>query len=693
MNIRNSITTKDISFEHTLTELFSWTLARQQSKRALSGKFILHYIYFFNNKNDIQCYIDTKERFSHSIFSDAYIEELLSKPLTDTELLYYILHLDNKVPTTLGPKLSNWVCKNEDSTTGQPPEIRDMIFNIDLRKLARHFELYTTISEQSNEQLREQLQQYIQTVFVFEPRIAGVCNEYCTTLFEQLAWITVYALADKDCFNQFENEYRIVLQEQKVQGEFANSVTHATRQMHQDSPQLTEKQLNLKRNIANAYKKYSFYNQIATCILIILTILQIICITAPISTITKQSIILTNNTLFYIVMLSFSVLLLSLRFIPIYLSSKANQLHTILNHYDIDPNLHEFAKIKNVKTQGITYKIFKDTTTEHTTREKTRVILNICTTLSIIILFILSVVMQSFPIVVAGISLIMVFYIYIDLIYIDWKFTNHYNELDKRGSSDTKHPISLGFAKIFAWEYNKHHHHFMHTNIQQTEHSPQCTRYIFISVADRIKNNLIVSTCIILVCNITALIAGIVEYMLPYNTYFKFNEPRYYSVFAFSLVLIIGIANIILLIRTNDAFKQMYNFQYLAGADYMNDDVLVHKYCNYYDKRMISELDIARGIYKYNCKEFEKGHLITDITPESDRMILLHQHLGSAVRTTISVWLLCLAFLSIVVWHCQITAGLWAIPIFAILNVLLVLLILPRCKEKQLGTVIKHKKL
>lgn len=258
MNFRTSVKDGITPLETALVDLFSLKMARSTTRRALSGKYILHYIYFYNYNDLPNAYSNTEEWLRHSIFTDDYIgDRLLSdNSINDTELLYYVMHLEAPLPKNLAPKLSNLI-KKSDSTTGQPPEVRSMILHIDPDKLSRHFERFYERQLEWNAKLPEQLSGYVQSILEADARINGVCQEYCSQIFEQLAWITVYSLADNDCFDQYENAYRIMLQQRNRVQEPPQPDTASDRADAVPSDADVQK---LKNRIAEEYRKVSFYS-------------------------------------------------------------------------------------------------------------------------------------------------------------------------------------------------------------------------------------------------------------------------------------------------------------------------------------------------------------------------------------------------------------------------------------------------
>lgn len=83
-----------------------------------------------------------------------------------------------------------------------------------------------------------------------------------------------------------------------------------------------------------------------------------------------------KKMLFYIIMLSVSIILLLFRFIPFYLAKTKNRLKVILDYYDRDPCFQKYAQIENVNISAITYDTYRDTCYFHTELEKNRRVLN-----------------------------------------------------------------------------------------------------------------------------------------------------------------------------------------------------------------------------------------------------------------------------------------------------------------------------
>lgn len=292
---------------------------------------------------------------------------------------------------------------------------------------------------------------------------------------------------------------------------------------------------------------------------------------------------------------------------------------------------------------------------------------------------------------VAGLSATMVAWILIDVSIMNHRYAGRYNELDQRAVKPGTNPMYSGFAKLLSWDYDMERRWFIHKDMSRlNQHTADCIRYIFLAFADRLRNSWTVITVLTFLLNFTMLIAGVVEYMLPFNTYFRIQTPEYYATFSLALIIIIGIINITVLLKTNEHYDKITLFKYLPGAGYQNDDEIIRTYHHYHDNGTIMNLDVDRGVYKYNCTHFEKGKLITDIFPEDDRMIFFFRQYSRISRVTMIVWTLCLFFVCIVVWHCHILWGLLAIPVTAVCNVALVAWILPYIDGRRIGGIIEE---
>lgn len=375
MNLRKPINSNIESFETLLINSFSFEKARPTNKKPVSGRFILHYLYFCNYNNEETMSFSQADWLPLSVFTDKYIDERQKQPFDDTDLFYYIMFIEPKIPSTLNPTLSNLVGKKEDSTTQPVPAVREMILNIDIQKLSAHFN--TLIELQTDDQTTDKLADYISYIFEADSRIAGVCNEYCTQIPEQLAWTFIYALSNKECFDQYENAYRISLQSKDTPNTAKTQVIHSEND---------KKENNIKQKLIEKYKTLKTYNQVTTCIIFALSIFQMICLAVPLFS-TIPQIRGWNSTLFYIVMLCFSIVLLFLRFIPFYFAKNSNKLKVILDFWEKDPSFRDYNHVKNLDLYAISYNIFNDTSYLHTSREKKRKIMNICVGVSCVFFF------------------------------------------------------------------------------------------------------------------------------------------------------------------------------------------------------------------------------------------------------------------------------------------------------------------
>lgn len=707
MNLRTSLAANITPFETAMVDFFSLDMARPKGKRSLRGTYFLHYLLTQNYNHLILEYDSSDKWLSLSVFTDAYIEErTINRPVIESELLYYIIHPDIN-PQNLGPMLSDWVQKKEDSTSGQRPDVRDIIFNIDIHKLSHHFS--ALLEQRLNEKNEtESIYTYIQSILDADERIAGVCAEYTANHAEALAWITVYALSDKECFDYYENQYRISLQKKtycltehsgirNIKDDLSNydandnqPFTDAGENHWSDS----DEDIAVKNRIGKALRTEFLHNHVSTYILFALTVLQIICLAAPICAPTHDKINSFNITLFYIIMLSCSIVLLLCRFIPFYYANYTYRIKILLDNFDRDPDFKKLCSMPNIDLRAIAYRIFEDMSNNHMSQERNRSMIHIGLILFSILFFIISITVNSFPVLVSGICSGFIFYLYADSLINDIGYSVRYSQMDNRPTKRGKHTMVIGYAKLFSWDYNCENGKFERLDMDLiNNHSASCIRFIFRSIADRLRNTWTVITGLTLILNIVTLITGIIQYLVPFTDYFRFPNDYYYSNFSMLLIIATGIINITVLLKTNDHYKNLCRFQYLAGIQYMSDEYIMQEYMHYYNQGTITKLDVCRGIYEYNCTFFEDGKLVTSIFPEDDRMIIVHRQYARIGRVTISMVLICLVIISITVWHFHILKGLWAIPVTALLYVPVTFWVLPKADMKIKGRIIEENNL
>lgn len=319
----------------------------------------------------------------------------------------------------------------------------------------------------------------------------------------------------------------------------------------------------LRERISAKYRSVSTLCSLSIRLLFVLLSAQIITMVIPIS-IWGLHDTSGKKTLFYICMLSFSIVILLLRFIPMNLAKQKSRLKVILDHYDSDPYLQKYALIENIPITSIHFNMFRDTCYYHTELEKNRKVLNAGVAISISGNFIISLLQQSFPLMTACVALTMLIYMWIDVIIMNHRYASAYNRLDERELLPGTDPVSGGFGKMYSWDFDTGIHSFRHPRILPSDlHSASCIRYIFLAYVDRLSNNWTIITVLLFLLNFIMLIAGIVEYMLPFNYYFRLPTPEFYSAFSLILIISMGIVNITTLLWTEDHYDRLTLFAYL----------------------------------------------------------------------------------------------------------------------------------
>jgi hypothetical protein len=657
MNYRTSPGENIASLEETFIRCFQLNIPTVPQTGSPSNKHTFHALFVSHNSNHgkkINIDNDDQTLLANSVFTDEFISETVKKGLSDADTLYYIIHPDRNFPT--GSKhsalLSNMSNKNF-SGKEQPPVIRKLLKNIDYNKMAAHIENLIEENKAASPDMERNLRIYIDTLLSTELSLADYCTALnCHTVADYLTCILLYALFDDINFKEYVNGHRDLIKT-------TNTAKQASSVRDEDSVPLIEE-----------FRKSSFISKVTTYLLIALYVIQIICLTIPLA----HSDMLNQGDksfiLFCIIMLSISWMLITLRILPFYFAQNTSRLQLAL----------EYSLIHNY-TEPL--KKFKNNSPSYSSIHKNRKLLLYILDISVVFFLGLSIAFNSLPLLAAGYAATIAVLLMIDHIFHDIHALREYDKNTMPASSTAAPAVYRGMAKLYAWDYNEKTCDFKHRNIYESAmYSPTCMKYIFNEVVDRYNSLMKNSFAILTTTNIVAIIAGIFQYIFPMHKYFRLPNTTSFLIFSIGWIFINGIANIIILLKTDSIFNTITRFTYYSNDYNAHEKGIRNEFTRAYVGGIITDIDICRGVYNYCYARFDQGIPVDRINPTDDRMLYIHKNISTRVHFRLIGILLLLAYFCVFIWHFHSMAGLIILPALILIYVGLTCFIFPYVDRK-----------
>jgi hypothetical protein len=546
----------------------------------------------------------------------------------------------------------------------QPPAIRKILYGIDYDKLCNHISETIDSALQDNVKIDVQLKEYITSVLQADTYINQLlCNDIvCNTDAEYLSWFLLYSLFDENNFSTYVNTYK----ETHIE---AKTMSHPFNEPSYDA------------TVLKLYKRNNFYKKFSTYILIALYSFQIMFLAIPFSHHLGQTNVSNMPFLMYtIIMLTVSIVLIALRYIPFHFSKTAISLRMELQN--MHPNEYSLVLTDRKDT-------FTDTSKSYTTIWNIRRIMIASLPFIFVIFFIISIWIKSFPIFIACVTFCVAIYIYADhflnSIYVYHHYASlFYNENGQNHDTNIIDSYKRGKAMLLTWNYDEEKGIFTHDNYFNTKaHSDECIRYIMNQVVDSEKSRWNIVSAIMMVVNFVNIVIGIIQFVLPCETYFDMPSDTYYSIFCILFIFFSGVINIYILLNADKHYGTIGYFRYYSSMSSSNKVYLQQTYYKNYINGTITDIHLVRGIYNYCQNIFEQGIPVEQIMPEADRTTMQHIHISSVNRNIICSLLLDLTILCLV-WHFDNLYLLFAIPVNILLFLLVTFVISPKIRKRNL---------
>lgn len=619
----------------------------------------------------------------------------------ENPLLYYIIHRSEPFPTNskYSQYLSNLFRKN-NSDKHQPKQVRTLLHAIDFEKLT--VRIHTLMLQRSlslpasevvdsalaatnhsasmtsdsalaaaspsasmtaDSSLTANLSAYMDSVLAMEPQLQHLLQDaHITALDAQLAALILYSLFDSASFTEYWKGICIPDVFQPAPNTAASSDTEYT-----------------EAQVALQIKQKHLISQISIITLICLTIIQMVCLVVPFiySQANTQSSYASSYLAFLLMMLIVSVILFSLRKIPFkYAKQTAEAQLSLLSE---DSFFTEDALPK--------YRRFQNRSQNMASRTFLRRIMIFAEGLLWIIFAALSFILNSLPIFIAGVALTLIFYLEADHL-LNRKYASQYDTANSPYRSDKKPIIAAGEAKIYNWDYDASRNAFRHHRITAPPQcSADCIRYIFYARINRYEYQWQIAGILLSTLNVFTLIVGILQFLLPFASFVRISNPNGFLFFCMLLMISTGIYYIIMLLKTEERFRNQMQLEYYCSNAPLSDDFLKKTFTTLYGQGIFKNVDIGHGIYYYNCVRFEEGATIYEILPEDDRMLVIHRYYDAFRRVSDDFLFFTIAYVCFFVWHLGLLSALWGLPVIAAVYFLFAFYLFPKWDEE----LMKHK--
>lgn len=667
MNYRNRISPNIPSLESIFVESLKADINYREPTKIPSNRQTIYYLLF--KQEMLPANPDEKKILQYSILKDSFLEKLYAIDLTDEKqynepLLYYIIHRNEPFPTNskYSQFLSNMFQKNFTGK-GQPPQVRTILNAIDIHKLSEYIDSMIQRQDRMKPDITTQLAVYIKKILLAEPKLSEIVEfSESSPISEQLSWILLYSLFDDI---NFENYYHY-----NKSSSTSHIESFPTKQSSKTSDSSSiQKKYNYINTISKKCRSSILYSKLSTYILLSITAVQMVCFVIPFSLFEYRSVTNQKFLLFCILMLIVAVFLFILRYIPYYFSRKAATYKIMLDNYEENPfsvfPTFEYHKLAPIHSHDIQ-------------RKENRKIL-LCILFSFwIVSILISLYLNSFPILCAGILISFALYLHCEHILNFIMNSKGYCRLFANPASPSKASVLTGLAMRFAWDYDNKSHLFLHKEISDhPNHSIACIRSIFYSHADRQEYLWTSYTIFSLLLNSIVLLISIIQFQLPFNSYFQFSKPEYFSIFCMVWIIVSDFVYITLLLQTDQHYNTFMKYINYSNNTALTDKFLKKAYQQEYYRGRIANIDISRGIFLYNCSKWEQNLSSISIYPIDDRELVIHRYYDKLERLTLSSIAFYLAYLCIIVWHFHIFSGLWSIPVVLITYPLFAFKLLP----------------
>lgn len=652
MKYRTRISEDICSLEELFTEHLGLSIPIVPQTSTYSNRHTFNKLFFSQN---IDPSMNLDEILQLSVFKDTELDRLKSEALSTKNPIYFIINPDESFPT--GSKLSvlfsNMIKKNYTGNS-QQPAIRELLNSIDYRKLCKRIDILIKNKCDTAPEFSTKIEAYIHNILSGDSMLAEHCSTLkCSSPDEYIAVFLLYALFD-------EQNFQLYVRENKVVDELRHTSNGITANI--DNSHL--------QKLTSELRSTDIYQRCISYVLVIAYAVQMLLAIISYVYSDPRSDTSMENIMFNVILLCVTIILTALRFIPFAMQKKYAQLSLILEH-SIFERTNELYSVSLNRFQNCSH------TLEHIRRSRRNIILIFCS-LSVCYVAI-SFVLNSFPILVALVAATFAVVLFLDNFMHDIVSYKKYDGYYNNSKTDGHQPTARhGLARICRWDYDYREHDFRHNDINRlSNYSEDCIRHIYNQVADTCQFSWQLLTAFIMILSSVGVLAQVMQLAFPDVKYFHIpNQSMMYSIIMI-LILVNGILNILILLRSENHYQKLAQFSYYAGSTNMSSEEFVRLFRHNIYSGNISDIDIARGIYNYNFCMYEKGIPADKLQPVDDRyhlsyIMLQKMHLITAIFICILI-----TYFSIAVWNMNCLRNLILAPVLISAYLIFTFLIYP----------------
>lgn len=401
-----------------------------------------------------------------------------------------------------------------------------------------------------------------------------------------------------------------------------------------------------KRKLKNTFQKLNIecrYWKIGLiCLLVLLEIISIVCLINDSFNFPFLGHYIENNNVILII----SIVLLFLTSTYTKKVIKKEILMRCLKEYKSDRFTNE--KINQIMIDKFCDLVeelqpFEDNSKTNITRENRRKFLIYIVGILGIFCFILSLRCIEITILIGGVSICVIIYIYADYL----PHANYYAKQYDKKNGGRKGNAIRGLAKIYQWEYKKTRFNENDDFYKESKiYSPECIRYILNVVYRDEHSRWTIINNVLLLTNIMILFVGYSKNIFQISAeYFHIVNIMSYDIIQIIITIVANTITIVQLLIQDQFYENMTKiafYSYYEGEKNILDEF----YSELKEEgKYLNDILLVRGIFLYNSSVFDKGGKIESIN-EDDRMLFIHKAIANRPRLKITIFCVSLLIMS-----------------------------------------------
>lgn len=563
-----------------------------------------------------------------------YPELYMSKAHSSHDICYYLANPDFSYQAYPNIRNSFSELMNPKGTGNRFPVIF-FCNEIEIPKMYQYYEERIAEVSAQTPDTHNKISTFLNHIFESDPTFFAKLKLSCSKDHEFLTWIIVFAMFNAELANE---KYENHLETFSIQ--LADLSISESGERHVLSAYLISKKEKLD------YRRKIMY---------LLCTIEIFFAFLPF--------ILSDEHLYYTAFTgnTFCLLLLGLTFILLLLRVKqAKSEHTysdLQTYHDFMDEIQDEEIEQQIRDGKKEIEIipFKNTSGIHIARSKLRSILKIVLYLLLAFSVAVSILANSFPILLTWVSITIIGIMYTDRFFNDYSFHIYYDKLTGIQKEKPKH--WRGLAKIYRWEYEKTKFDIKDDYYKTVVHvhSGSCYRHIFLIAYERLQYNLYIYNVVLIYFTAIFLILETLSVFLGdvMIQYLRLPNTATFHIIISIYILAIGLYTLTTMMTSASDYEYLSKLSFASRQAEQHPHWAEKLFLYLHARGIIRNIDWMRGVFNYNMALFEQEYKAEDIFPESDRMQFYHRHIVFRSVAKITIALSYVAALSLFVWHFQ----------------------------------------